>query len=76
MTPWEEEEKWNAGEDHLLENHSEADDGTDHDSKQGARYDQNEGLLEVKHLDIPLSVTHGSHNTDLFCLIHQIGGHG
>lgn len=75
LTPREIEEQWNLSEDHLLQNHGESDNGSNHNSKQAACHNQNECFIEVKQLNSPLSESHCSQNTNLFRLVKQVSGH-
>ena len=71
----EEERERNRGEHRLLQRHREADNRTDHNTQQGARHDENEGLVEVQYLNASLGKAHGSQDADLLCLVEQVGAH-
>ena len=59
----------------MLKDHGEAHDDADHDTEHATGADQDEGFVEVQHLDAALGEAHGSHDTYFFGLVHQVGAH-
>lgn len=75
LCPRKEEYQRNLGKHHLLKHHSEADDGSNHDSQKATRRDQDKCFIHIKHLNLVLGISHGSEHSQLLRLIQQVGAH-
>ena len=75
LGPWEVEDKRNSSEHHLLQDHREANDNTNHDSKHTTGAHQDKGFIKIQNLNAAFGEAHGSHDSYFFCLVHQVGAH-
>lgn len=58
LLPREEEHQRNLREDHLLEHHCKANDGSNHDAQETTCHDQDKCFIDIKHLNLALGVAH------------------